>query len=912
MPLSLYSVFNVRNIGLAENHLSKLVLMWRQSTEKPSSRWYGLRDESPGTLTSLAKRHKWSIVPELAFILSGETYSAFNAAFGLTEMGVYQASASIEKAMQSSTKWLGDDSVKQRYRVYIQAVNRVELSGSTTDIISPELLQVNERYMPEDSAFYDHLSDLLCEVDSHQPPAEWSTVQKLVLRDDYGDNDRYDAIKRGLRKWGPTALTQLFDLDDMLWIQRYIGYIRDLIGVENAHTRDIFVQAAKEIMEDRHTYHDDLFLSWLKHTKLPLRLWGLYGLVFRRVPIPMETLSQLFTEDDEVLVSELIRFASAIPTMHDILQSMSQKSPYFTTPTESFIAEKTTHHLIEQINDGDPQALKLLAVYRMPQFDSLVLQMLHPDNPSLSQEFLEAAAEIDTLSGNNSLRRGFLSLLQCEDENIYGTAIIHLLQIKEDELGEHLASLLRSIDEEKTEKAFFSMFGIALIAYDGATQDVLSLVQHPIDEVRLTSIATCAALGLANALPKLRENTEILIQQIAANKENSAERSSNYLTDNIANFRQDEPLVIDPFEGDFRLPTASPKDNASNTLFVSREPDSELIAIQFTRAVLGDSIPFTYGIYGEMLYVRIGEGVIGFQALSTLSEKRSLSMRLSGSQRFDWLFSIPHFWQRLVSLDLEQISWLDSSDSQVLLASLPLIQIRVYFETDRISLVTLPQPEEALDQFCCQLGVENRKEYVTEQIARTVYRLANDLIGHMAKSPIVNSATPTTFLVVEDLFFSSNKKSDLSWELIEEDLRKIAISVYTFLIEDMAPPLPVEFASLANLLLFGENVVELLLEDKEKILLTGTPDTDFFTALKEMGWNISIFQSIYEWGYTLIETLQMVYQDSELGSDYLNLWTMRLAAIDPDFQYREDRLNENGRYQKQNPLAFMFEPFRQT
>ncbi|MBK7181207.1 MAG: hypothetical protein IPH82_29175 [Chloroflexi bacterium] len=149
-----------------------------------------------------------------------------------------------------------------------------------------------------------------------------------------------------------------------------------------------------------------------KTRKATITAMGLYGLVFRRAPIPIEILTTLFTEADEVLVSELIRFASAIPTMHDILQSMSQQSPYFTTSAKTFIAKKTTHHLIKQINDGDPQALTLLTVYRMPPIRSACFANAIPRQPFAESEISEAAAEIDTLSGNNSLRRGFLSLLQ--------------------------------------------------------------------------------------------------------------------------------------------------------------------------------------------------------------------------------------------------------------------------------------------------------------------------------------------------------------------------------------------------------------------------------------------------------------------------------------------------------------------
>ncbi|MBK7181206.1 MAG: hypothetical protein IPH82_29170 [Chloroflexi bacterium] len=137
----------------------------------------------------------------------------------------------------------------------------------------------------------------------------------------------------------------------------------------------------------------------------------------------------------------------------------------------------------------------------------------------------------------------------------------------------------------------------------------------------------------------------------------------------------------------------------------------------------------------------------------------------SGNKDFDWLFSVPHFWQRLASLDLAQLSWLNLADRNVLLASLPLVLYQFFANSDSdILLINLPQPEEAIDQFCQQLGVENQKEQVMEQLAKTVQHLLTDLVKHLSKSSVVLVDAPVTFSSLEDLF-SSNEEGMLLREL---------------------------------------------------------------------------------------------------------------------------------------------------
>lgn len=914
---------------LPEDALSQLTLLWRQFTKNPEHRGNSWDRNSHASLTSLARRRKWSVVPDLAQILSNATDAALDAAYDLLEMGVYQAAALIEKVMQTLAKETRNEVAKTQICAHIQAIVRVELLGATSNIIPPELLSENVEYKSIDSAFYEHLGNLLCGVDSHHPPAEWAMIQKFVLLNEYGVTDRYDAINRGLRKWGPAALTQLFDLDDTLFIQRYMREIRDLIDKENASTRDVFVQAAKEMMEDCHTYHDELFLSWLTQMHLPLQLFGLYTLAARHAPIPIETLAWLLMQANEVLVVELIRYAATIPTLQSILQAMSKEPPSFTTEIEANIAEQMVHRIVERIQVGDPQVLKLLSTYRLPQFDSHILKMLRSDNAELNDEAIKAAVKIDSLSDDKVLRQRLLLLLHSDDTSIVDIVMRYLLQAEDEELGVHLALVLKHArEEDNTEKLILSMLGITLTAYDDAAQDVIALLQHSDEEVRLIAVIACAILSLPEALPQLRENAEVLIHQVVAHnvdKDSTDFFFDDVFFDNVAESSQSDQVSKRLVKEGLVHSGATQETDDYKIPFVSKDPDSELTNIRFARAVLGDSVPL---LLGEELNTQIGEGLIGFLGCSapivSVPNPGLISYRFLGpmlislpsSDRYDlrWLFLTPRLWQQVVSLDLTPVEWLDPLDRQLLLASLPLVQMQFYADANAAKLSrNLPAQEEAMGQFLRQLGVENQKEFAVERFALVVQHLVNDLTKHMAKSPVLHSTisiTPSTLENALKELFAPGEENNLSWEIIQDRLRTTTSSIYAFLTADQLPK------TLGHqevyLPLLGEDIADLLVEALGKTALTGRPDVEFFAELKAFGRNTLIYESIYRWGCIMMRLLHKVNNDTVSGSTYLELWVMRLAAIGFEFQDDTDKQNESGRYQKQNPLAFMFEPFRQT
>lgn len=427
---------------LPPEQLAQLTLLWRQHIRNPE--WYGWQMDSPPTLNPLAGRHQWGIVTDLAHMLLGTANAAEDAAYALIEMGVYQAAVPIEKAMQTSTKQLDQEMVNKPIRTYIEAVAQVELRGATSEIVPPEIMNQTERYDPQDSVLWDHFGDLLCEVDSLTPPAEWAEVQRQVARDHYGENDRYRAIKRGLRKWGLAALTQFFAQDDAKFNAYNLGYIRDIALDPKAYAPTSFIKTVREIMRDARTYPDTIFVGWLTHPQIAMRLWGLFTLAARQFPIPIPALHTLFADNEDAIGYALVHCVQHIPTLNVVLHKMAQDTPEFETEVETAVSEKLTHFIINLLEDANLATLRLLTNYRLPQFDPYILQWITQDEFGDDWKEVELLIHFDTVLGNRETHTKILRLLQEGKQDV----MAHLLERGDRGFGTHLASLLKMPEED--------------------------------------------------------------------------------------------------------------------------------------------------------------------------------------------------------------------------------------------------------------------------------------------------------------------------------------------------------------------------------------------------------------------------------------------------------------------------------
>ena len=482
-------------------------------------------------------------------------------------------------------------------------------------------------------------------------------------------------------------------------------------------------------------------------------------------------------------------------------------------------------------------------------------------------------------------------------------------------------------DYDASDLHVIGLLGMAITEYDGAAQDVIALLQHSKDEVRLAAVGACAILSLTDALPLLRENADILTQQTTADEETNNDEDNYLPTEAMSPRRSTRPGKFTPsFGEDLVAQIASEQSDTDESSFISENPDIELTAVQFTRAFLGDSVPFSLM---EIVTTQMGEGLIGFlgcclpmKILQYVGEATSSSFLELGNEivsleflndLFHWgdFFLVPHFWHRLVAKDLEQVDWLDLTDRQALLASLPLMLVQFYAETNELTPPSdLPNSTEAMQQFSRQLGVENNGEYVVNRVASIVQNLVTALAEKMVAFPFVRSDKPITLQSPEQYLYS-NEGVTLSWEMLQERIKEVVHLHYSILTTEQTSDSHIDetdFFSFLLLMLTGEKYI-LANFNYEGIDLTGTPDSDFFAELKKLGKYLLIYEAVYMWGSVMVRLLQKMYGDTELGSAYWHSWIRRLSALGSVFEDKEVEPEQNGRSQKQNPIASLFEPF---
>ena len=425
--------------------LPQLALLWRQHSRNPEQRWLAWQTDSSPTLNPLAGRHYWGIVPDLVQLLWGTTNAAEDAAYALIDLGIYQAAAPIEKKLETSTKQMGEEIVSKPVRAYLKTVVQVELRGATSEIVPPHILGQTERYNPEDSVLWDHFGDLLCEVDSLTPPAEWFLVQEQVARDHYGENDRYSVIKRGLRKWGLAALTQFFEQGDSKVNDYNLRYIKSFVFDANEYAPSSFLGTIRQVMHDPQTYPNTIFFTLLEQPQSALRLWGMFTLAARRFPIPIATLHNFLSDPEAALGYALVHCAPQIPTLDAILHTMAEGQLTFKTDAETAVAEKVAGLIIELIEDEDLDILQLLTQYRLPQFDAYILSWITQDDFGDSWDELYLLLHFDTVLAHPATQTKIRRLLTAGNPAVFE----HLLQEGQRNFGRFVAPLLLMAEDEE-------------------------------------------------------------------------------------------------------------------------------------------------------------------------------------------------------------------------------------------------------------------------------------------------------------------------------------------------------------------------------------------------------------------------------------------------------------------------------
>lgn len=867
------------------------------------------------SLMPLAYRKVWQIISDLVeALLNGEASAIVDATFYLCELGIHQAHELVALALTRIQAKKPDHS---HYLEFLKMTAEVELLGININLPSTDFVIDMNDY--EASHLWGLIANLLCEIDSSTPPQLWGSVQRRLLGYDDYFNHRFMTLTRGFYRWGISALMEVIAEDNQVVIH-LLRRLPDLVhDNKKKWFRNEFEKIVYWIIQNRTQFPDSTFVNWLEEPFWPVRLFSAYILIGRKFPFTHTQIIKLFNDGNEHVVQGILSCAvnGPITGLHEILLQMSDSTQGEGRhlPEVEKVIEAI---LIYNLNSSDYECisiiLSLLKEYQLPTLDKALISLSTRTPPNHLSEILDVMGQRLLLRPDNMLFRNRLQeLLQGSDEDIISTSMSILLLAGDREIGSILWKHLQrpyyipkaqisssrdldvdlppylgdKIDEDvapdlgtfidkgiSKELIVNCLFGVALLQYKPAVEDIIRLLEHPEPEVQLAACATCAFLSLEKSLFALEYKIEHL-QQIFQH-----------------------PSTTDEYKSELE------------------EKMQLLSSFISCRTILKQEGILKIG--GGTIAIPLGSGIIGLLGcqLPFLLNSNETSLPLCSDRVLNLEFlrqmdpsgwralalCQPQFLRRLIESDL-QTSWLNKEDQQILIASFELMLAHLcqltqvggnYTNTSTLAA--------ALQNFgvICHHAMDLVQ--IVEQIALVIKNNANKLIMQMEAtvSNFAHSKDSSQFLRNSLNRLDNLTDGPMTWNQLQEFCEIEALYQYSFIKGVETYPLRKDLEESMTIFSLYDIVESRFLLGE----IEGTPDIEFWAHFNHFGRFFNSHNLLYEWGLTTIAVLQQISQQSNLGSTYSHEWPKYRSYLIPRLNNNQDVMVNNPT--KANPLEKLF------
>lgn len=284
------------------------------------------------TFEPLVNRRIWGIVPKLVNLYKGSLsdHYDYNVAIEhLLNMGVYQCHNLLPKKRQVenfstdfiSSKELGAEIHRLRMEIELNNYHP-----------SPPDNQLAHTFFPKDADYSYIYSNLLCEIDTPNPPIDWVEMQAHSLCNGYGDPD---CLGRGLRKWGAKALKAVFERRAELPNHSLPDICKSLIKTEASINwnssilrpmeRDAIIQVSEGCSENE-------IGEWLDSNNFGVRLLATCLLIQRKSAFSSSAIEKIINDPHGQVLLTMIELAQEgfFPEFWEIMRKKEEKvKPYY-------------------------------------------------------------------------------------------------------------------------------------------------------------------------------------------------------------------------------------------------------------------------------------------------------------------------------------------------------------------------------------------------------------------------------------------------------------------------------------------------------------------------------------------------------------------------------------------------------
>lgn len=431
--------------------------------------------------------------------------------------------------------------------------------------------------------------------------------------------------------------------------------------------------------------------------------------------------------------------------------------------------------------------------------------------------------------------------------------------------------------------------GIVLTGYEEATQDVIPLLDHEKESIRLAAISACAALNIKEALPLLKVKAKRLKKEWTAYESGQSQKRF-YEIETVYQEFAAVHFVLALWDEDVSFPL----------VMMSTTYGTGVMGLLGCSLPLFDQTDDDQGEAKSFLY--LADEIMQFRYLADFSLWRGF-------------MTIPHFWQRLIAQDLARVAWLEERDRQVLLTSLKLMEIQFYIDMPVFTPpANLPEMNEAVEQIAMALALSEDNNTLFEHIALTVEHLEQALEKRLLTYSFIRPANAALPAIFQELFFEDDNILNVTWQALQVYMKDVTNAYHQALTSDSfsfyVQPEQIQIAFL--LILSGERYIQEIFKDTPDFVWVDEPDTSFFADLYNFGDDVLMYEAIHLWGIGMIQLLQKVYKDNDLGIEHLAKWRKKVLGLStwvhiPKTEYEP---SENSRFLKKNPLASVFQPFQ--